>query len=64
MEKRTRAELDIKIQREKDDSMIKDYYIRGKGKRNWKYTVTELCEVHNITRPTFYAILKRNGIKR
>jgi len=64
MKKRTRAELDIKIQRERDDAVIKDYYIRAEGKRSWKYTITELCDLHNITRPTFYAILKRNGIKR
>jgi len=64
MEKRTRSELDTKIQREKDDAVIATYYIRGEGKKNWKFTVTEICNLHTITRPTFYAILKRNGIKR
>lgn len=58
-----REELNLIKRREDDRALIKDYHAKDKY-GEWMYTIAELARKHKITRPTVYAILRRNGANR
>ena len=62
LRKKTRSEINSDNRRIKDKDVLDTFYLTDEG--GWKYTIRQICERHDISKPTFYAILKRNGIRR
>lgn len=59
---KTRQQIESEELREKDKTILNDYYKRNKD-GSWMFTVPEVAEKHGISVPLIYKIMQRNDYR-